>query len=101
MENKIAIEPIENALVFLGSSLQAKYVQRYAMALGAKMVVVETEYVDEDYLLDFQNFYSRSFGPKKCTTGRAHFFSNVTNVQELENNLFDPSSTKKLNDNYI
>lgn len=69
MENKIAIEPIENALVFLGSSLQAKYVQRYAMALGAKMVVVETEYVDEDYLLILKIFIQEVSGRRNVLQG--------------------------------
>lgn len=87
MENKIAIEPIENALVFLGSSLQAKYVQRYAMALGAKMVVVETEYVDEDYLLDFKNFYSGPVAKLSAPELLAHSQLNQVEQRELDANL--------------
>ena len=51
----------------MGKSRQADYIIRYLSnpELDAKTVVVERNYIDKDYLMDYQTFYSRSFKEKK------------------------------------
>ncbi len=37
-------------------------------------MVIEQDYIDKDYLVDFQRFYVRSFDHIKKLTTRVHFF---------------------------
>ncbi|NPE31752.1 hypothetical protein HNV12_28105 [Methanococcoides sp. SA1] len=70
----------------LGKSFQAEYLARYLTALGAETVVVEDGYIDKDYLLDYSNFYCRSFSPHEKDTTRLHFFKDeFTEKDFLEN----------------
>jgi hypothetical protein len=52
--------------------------------LYAMTMVIEDSYVNRDYLIDYQHFYSRCFEnyPKHCK--RIHFFSLVIAQAELE-----------------
>lgn len=61
----------------MGNSPQSHYLNRYLTALNAKTVIVEYNYIDKDYLLDYSYFYSRSFESHKRFTTRLHFFSEV------------------------
>lgn len=58
-----------------GYSDQAKYLFGYLNDLSARTCIIEEEYVDKDYLVDYSNFYARSFENKKRFTKRIHFFS--------------------------
>ncbi|HHD16657.1 MAG TPA: hypothetical protein ENK47_08115 [Euryarchaeota archaeon] len=51
------------------------YILKYLEPLGPESVIIEEEYIDKDFLIDYSHFYSRSFDdvPKKAT--RVHFFS--------------------------
>jgi hypothetical protein len=66
---------------------QADYVLRYLNELKAKTCVIEEQYVDRDYLIDYQKFYSRSFKEMKRFTKRIHFFSKGFSPQEFEQML--------------
>ncbi|EKO41249.1 MAG: hypothetical protein B193_0015 [Solidesulfovibrio magneticus str. Maddingley MBC34] len=43
--------------------------------ISAKTIVVENQYVDKDYLLDFAEYYLTCFKDYKKTCSRLHFFS--------------------------
>lgn len=60
----------------LGNSSQADYLIKYLKnsELDPKTCVLETSYIDKDYLLDYQKFYSRSFWNHGRFTKRLHFF---------------------------
>jgi hypothetical protein len=58
-----------------GNSYQAQYLIRYLSDLNAKTCVYEEEYIDRDYIIDYQKFYSRSFENHKRFTKRVHFFT--------------------------
>lgn len=74
----------------LDDSHQAEYLIRYLADLDAKTCVLEDKYVDKDYLVDYQKFYSRSFDEEKRFTERIHFFvedfSKTRFEESLENN---------------
>jgi len=57
------------------ASGQAKGVLEYLRRNGAKTCVLESEYIDKDYLIDYQEFYSRSFSKEGRYTKRVHFFT--------------------------
>ncbi len=59
---------------------------RYLADLDAKTCVLEAKYVDKDYLVDYQKFYSRSFDEEKRFTERIHFF-----VEEFSKTRFEES----------
>ncbi len=71
---------------YLDDSYQAKYLIRYLADLDAKTCVLEARYVDKDYLVDYQKFYSRSFDEEKRFTERIHFF-----VEEFSKTRFEES----------
>lgn len=75
---------------YLDDSHQAEYLIRYLADLDAKTCVLEDKYVDKDYLIDYQKFYSRSFDEAKRFTERIHFFvedfSTTKFEESLENN---------------
>lgn len=60
----------------MGNSEQANYIYRYLdfETLKPKTMVIEKDYIDKDYLVDFQRFYVRSFDHIKKLTTRVHFF---------------------------
>lgn len=74
----------------MDDSHQAEYLIRYLADLKAKTCVLEDKYVDKDYLVDYQRFYSRSFDEDEKFTTRIHFFvedfSKTRFEESLENN---------------
>ncbi len=102
------IIPFSDSKQFLGNSSVADYIYRYLEEQGAESCIVEREYIDKDFLIDYSKYYSRSFnkGSKRLTT-RVHFFScHLTHI-DLERilsngNKEDKERDKKyLNDNYL
>jgi hypothetical protein len=51
------------------------YLFKYLKDLGCKTIVVEKNYIDKNYLIDYTKYYARCFVdyPKKCK--RIHFFN--------------------------
>ena len=78
------------------SSHQGRYLFHYlkgknlSTKLSAKTCVLEEKYIDKDYMIDYQRFYSRSFDYHDKFTKRIHFFSEdfsrVDFKEALENN---------------
>ncbi len=69
------IIPFRRVYTEMGNSPQSQYLNRYLTTLDAKTIVVEDNYIDKDYLLDYSYFYSRSFESHERFTTRLHFFS--------------------------
>lgn len=72
----------------LGSSPQGEYLRSYLTEIGAKTVVVEDQYIDKDYLIDYCNFYARSFEPSDKYTTRLHFFKKYLIKYNLKASFF-------------
>jgi len=51
------------------------YLLGYLKDLHAKTILVEQEYIDKDYLIDYSLFYSRTFTKYERFCQRLHFFS--------------------------
>jgi len=60
----------------MGTSDPSSYLLRYLGYLNANTVVIEEDYIDKDYLIDYANYYARSFKDYKKKTTRLHFFTN-------------------------
>jgi hypothetical protein len=68
--------------------------------MGTKVFVKEKGYTDKTYLIDYQKFYSRSFGTVEKVTDRLHFFSKGFSADEFGNAL-EKNQTEFLNDSYL
>lgn len=70
------------ALLSAGASTDcARPLLDHALQLGARYVVVEAPYTDQDYSADFVSFYASAFKTYPRTTKRVHFFAD--DVSEL------------------
>jgi len=87
----------------LGNSKQAKYLIGYLTGdpLNAKTCVLEDKYVDKDYMLDYQNFYSRSFIDGGKFTKRLHFFTVEFSQEEFKKSLEDNYLSYLKDENYL
>lgn len=54
---------------------QVAYIKQYLKKLGCKSIVLESHYIDRDFIFDFSAFYARSFRNYDNHCRRAHFFS--------------------------
>ncbi len=55
--------------------LQAQYLEGYLKELGARTIVVESDYIDGDYLEDYASYYVKCFIKYERRCKRLHFFS--------------------------
>jgi hypothetical protein len=85
---------------YLDDSHQAEYLIRYLAYLNAKTCVLEDKYVDKDYLVDYQKFYSRSFDEDGKFTTRIHFFEAKFSKDEFEETL-ENNDTEYLRKSYL
>lgn len=70
----VKIIPFRRVHEEMGNSLQSQYLCRYLIPLHVKTVIVEYNYIDKDYLLDYSFFYSRSFeSHERFTTPILHY----------------------------
>jgi len=77
---------------YFGYSYQAHYILNYLDTIGAKTFLVEENYIDKDYLIDYSKFYARSFKPYERFTRRMHFFSSEFDANEFLHILNDKQS---------
>lgn len=84
----VKIYPFDQVIDDIGNSSQSSYICRYLSDLKAKTVLVENNYIDKDYLLDYSYFYARSFKPYDKFTKRLHFFSEIFSDGDFKK-LFD------------
>jgi len=87
----------------LGNSEQANYLYDYLDYLKAHTCIIEEEYIDKDYLIDYSNFYSRSFNEIERFTKRVHFFYEKFSKEEFMRVLInrDEDLIEKLDKSYL
>ncbi|MGD1005239.1 MAG: hypothetical protein ABR887_07440 [Methanoregulaceae archaeon] len=97
------VYPFSETTRFLGSSAISDYISRYLTIIEAKTIVVERDYIDKDYLIDFSKFYSRSFNIDKKRTTRVHFFDHIFSNEEFQDIVMtgDPQKIEQLNEHYL
>lgn len=59
----------------IGEFKHIGYVRKYVREIGGTVFVVENDYIDKDYLIDYASYYSRSFKAPERLTTRVHFFN--------------------------
>jgi len=69
------VRPFDHAQDELGYSAQARYIYKYEKDINANTIVIEYNYTDKGYLIDYSKFYARSFDVPSTFTKRVHFFS--------------------------
>ncbi len=96
------VEFLDNVHEHLGYSPQAQNLFSYLKELCTRTVIVEEEYVDKDYLIDYSKFYARSFTVYRKFTKRLHFFSQVFSQEDFEKLLKDgPNDSNKITNSYL
>jgi len=105
-KDKVLIEPFEpnsKLEIYLKDCYLGENLIEYLNKLNTKSGICEN-YIDKDYLIDYQNFYCRSFDNHERYTKRIHFFSLNFNLEEFEEkylNKYDEKSIKELQDSYL
>lgn len=86
------------------SKQHASYLHEYLANLGAKTIVLESRYIDHDYLEDYAGYYVRCFSRYRRTTSRLHFFSNKFDARQFKSVIVSGSKSRllsKLTDGYL
>lgn len=88
-ENPFDVVSFSDFYRYVGDSVQAKYLKAYLSSsdVNAKTMVIENKYIDKDYIIDYSQFYSRSFKDYSKFTTRVHFFSDIFSKDEFEKEL--------------
>ncbi len=71
---------------YINSKLHTRYFTEYfsEKGVGARTVVVEADYVDRDFLLDYAGYYARCFKDYSRHCARLHFFTIEFSKTEFE-----------------
>jgi len=88
----------------LERKLHIRYFTDYFSALGARTILVESGYVDHDYLEDYAAYYVRCFQRYKRHTQRLHFFNQPFSEHDFHDALVNPASAfnaRFLQDGYL
>jgi len=82
---------------------QPRYLVGYLRHFEVNKIIIETDYVDRDYLEDYASFYVSSFKPYNRFTRRLHFFKTDISAADLEKILLasDPAAEKSLVEAYV
>ena len=69
--------------------------------LGTRTVVIEEQYIDRDYIIDYSKFYSRSFRAPDRYSRRMHFFKSKFTKKEFLNTLETGHEVEKFSHSYL
>lgn len=85
------------------SKRQVVYIFNYLSELGAKSIILESHYVDKDYLEDYSSYYVKCFNDYGSRCGRLHFFSSEVDHSKVDSVLdsYDEGEVKKLQSSYL
>jgi hypothetical protein len=79
---------------------QLKTVEAHTKSLGCKSIVVESPYIDRDFIEDYSAFYARSLASVGNSCTRVHFFTTtpatlrrrINRLHSSARSIADPSS---------
>ncbi|MDD3419117.1 MAG: hypothetical protein PHE78_00795 [Candidatus Gastranaerophilales bacterium] len=69
---------------FLEDKLQSEYFETYFNEIGAKTIIVESNYIDNYYLEDYSSYYAKCFKPYDRRCSRLHFFAEEFNIKNFK-----------------
>ncbi|MBA7493626.1 hypothetical protein ES702_04185 [subsurface metagenome] len=76
-------QPISYLREPTGALIPLRNILKIEKEMGCQSIVLENQYVDEDYLQEYSSFYSKSFLPYSTTTKRLHFFKDKVGYEDL------------------
>jgi hypothetical protein len=79
----------------------AQYLDEYLRYLKTKTIVIETPYVDRDFLEDFAAYHVRCFVPYSKSCSRLHFFDIDFSRSQLDAAILRRRRTKDLEQAYL
>lgn len=87
----------------LSQTSHSGYLERYLRDIGCRCAVVEDEYVDKGYLIDYCRYHARSFSAPARFTERFHFFSEEFSSEDLSTVLTSRNhqQIQDLQDSYL
>lgn len=82
---------------------QVDYLYKYMSFLGCKTILMESDYVDRDYLEDYSRYYVKCFTQYGERCARLHFFTSEFTHSDFSKVLTEYDDTKgsTLNSNYL
>lgn len=81
------IETIDN-------KIQVSYLYEYLNNLNAKMIIIESDYIDKAYLEDYSEYYIKCFKKYQREVNRLHFFSCEFGKDDLDKILVNGDKEK-------
>jgi len=84
-----------NFLKNIGNNPEAKYLLKYIKHFDPESVIIENEYIDKLYLIDYSNYYSRSHNTYSRFTKRFHFLKNSISSRIFNNWLENPLALER------
>lgn len=94
---QICAEHTGRSLRFCATKDQVNYLTSYLHEMECKSILLETPYVDREYLEDFAEYYVRCFKPYSRFCARLHFFSSDLEQSVLEDLLQGDSAKHQEN----
>ncbi len=87
----------------INDKVQVKYLFNYLKDLKAQTILLESDYVDRDYLEDYSRYYVKCFNRYGERCARLHFFSKDFDHEDFSKNLleYDESSLQSLSNSYL
>ena len=97
------VKPFSQIRNELENSRQSNYLCKYLSSLDVITYVIEDDYIDKDYLIDYSKFYARSFQNINKFTKRLHFFSESFTNEDFSALLLNGNKTifEKLANSYL
>ncbi|MCE5238723.1 hypothetical protein LLH23_09545 [bacterium] len=83
LQQQIA-EHAQTGLSVVQRKMQDDYLRGYLTAMAAKCFIVETRYVDRDYLEEHAAYYVRCFRPYERFCSRIHFFGEAFSQEQID-----------------
>ena len=88
-----------------GKSNHADYLRGYFKTLKAETCIIEKNYIDKDFTIDYQKFYCRTFKKPERETTRIHVFSSNFDEKDffdsIDHNSVDNNEVSYLIDSYL
>lgn len=79
----------------IGENRHFNYLDMYMEPMQARTIVVETDYIDRDYLDDYSYYYAKCFKDYKKKCARVHFFSSTFDQRKFDNALTQYSDSQE------
>lgn len=87
----------------INDKIQVKYLFNYLKDLEARTILLESDYVDRDYLEDYSRYYVKCFNRYGERCARLHFFSEDFDHEVFSKHLlsYDESAISSLSKSYL